>query len=218
VITTRPRRFWAVPAIAVASVVLGIATTATMQAAGLFAGTGPFPAGPPSCAAPALPGSVVDVTATDMGPMMGPGMMGPGMMGPGAGGRHGPGGPGGGHPWPGMGMMRLLVNPATAPAGPVSLRVINTGALTHEVVVLPLAAGESPGQRVSGSDGKIDESASLGEAARSCGAGDGDGIVPAATGWTTLTLPAGRYELVCNVAGHYAAGMYAELDVVGQPK
>jgi len=26
-------------------------------------------------------------------------------------------------------------------------------------------------------------------------------------------LAAGRYELLCNLPGHYAAGMYTELDV-----
>lgn len=206
-ITLRPHRSRLVLAIAVTSVVLGLAATATLHAAiGASAHPGPGD-GRLSCAAPALPGSVVDVTTTDMGAMMGPGMMGSGMMGSGMMG-----------PSAGMGMMRLLANPAAVPAGPVSLRVTNTGALNHEVVVLPLAAGQPPGQRVSGPDGRVDESGSLGVAARSCGAGDGDGIVAAATGWTTLTLPAGRYELVCNIAeGHYAAGMYAELDVVSQP-
>ncbi|GAA4672832.1 hypothetical protein GCM10023215_00150 [Pseudonocardia yuanmonensis] len=54
---------------------------------------------------------------------------------------------------------------------------------------------------------------SLGEVSASCAADSGDGIVPATTGWTTLTLPPGRYELVCHYPGHYRAGMYAELDL-----
>jgi uncharacterized cupredoxin-like copper-binding protein len=157
---------------------------------------------------------VVDVTTTDMGAMMGPGMMR--MMRPGATGSYPAAGPGVGYP--GMGMMRLLINPSTVPAGQVSLRVTNTGALTHEVVVLPLAQGQAPGQRISGPDGKVDESGSLGEAALTCGAGDGEGIAAGATSWTTLTLAPGRYELVCNIAGHYWAGMYAELDVAGQTR
>ena len=40
-----------------------------------------------------------------------------------------------------------------------------------------------------------------------------DGIAPGAAGWVTLHLDPGRYELICNLPGHYAAGMYAELDV-----
>ena len=34
--------------------------------------------------------------------------------------------------------------------------------------------------------------------------------------WTTLTLNPGRYELLCNIAGHYGSGMYTELDVPHQ--
>ncbi|MGI5143707.1 sulfocyanin-like copper-binding protein [Streptomyces sp. CA-106110] len=109
--------------------------------------------------------------------------------------------------------MRLVANPSTVSAGKVTLRVANRGALTHEVVVLPLPAGQVSGERAVGSNGKVDETGSLGEASRTCGAGSGDGIAPSATGWSTVTLQPGRYELVCNLPGHYAAGMYTELDV-----
>jgi uncharacterized cupredoxin-like copper-binding protein len=70
-----------------------------------------------------------------------------------------------------------------------------------------------------GPDGKVDEDGSLGEASRTCGPDKGDeqtdniGIAPGATSWTTLNLPPGRYEVICNIAGHYGAGMYAELDM-----
>ena len=165
----RSHRLRPVLIIAIAAVALGIATTAMLAAAGPFARKGPFP----SCAAPALPGAVVDITLTDMGRMMGPGMMGPGTRG-----SYAPVAPDGAYPGMGMGMMRVLVSPATVPAGPVSLRVRNTGGLVHEVVVLPLPQGQFPGQRVSGPDGKVDESGSLGEASHTCGADQGDGIVP----------------------------------------
>ena len=39
------------------------------------------------------------------------------------------------------------------------------------------------------------------------------GIAPGASGWTTVTLTPGRYELICNITGHYWTGMYTELDV-----
>ena len=55
----------------------------------------------------------------------------------------------------------------------------------------------------------------MGEASRSCGADAGEGILAGATARTTVNLPSGRYELLCNIAGHYGAGMYAELDAVG---
>ena len=46
-----------------------------------------------------------------------------------------------------------------------------------------------------------------GASANTCGAGAGDGIEPGAMSWVTLHLAPGRYELVCNLPGHYEAGM-----------
>jgi uncharacterized cupredoxin-like copper-binding protein len=172
---------------------------------------GRYPATAPACTPLPLPGTVVDVTLTDMGGMMGRGWNSP----------YGPGHNAYQRPHMGMtGMMRIYPNPATVSAGQVSFRALNTGWLNHELVVLPLAQDQFPGQRAIGPDGKVDQSGSLGEASRTCGAGKGDerssdyGIAPGTTGWTTITLPPGRYELICNIAGHYGAGMYAALDVV----
>jgi uncharacterized cupredoxin-like copper-binding protein len=109
--------------------------------------------------------------------------------------------------------MILQAIPTIVPAGRVSLVVYNLGWRTHEVVVLPLSAGAVAGQRVPGANGKVDESGSVGEVSGSCSAGRGDGIAAGSVGWSTLTLTAGRYELVCNEPNHYADGMYAELDV-----
>ncbi|MEV6160217.1 plastocyanin/azurin family copper-binding protein [Nonomuraea sp. NPDC052129] len=38
-------------------------------------------------------------------------------------------------------------------------------------------------------------------------------MAPGSAGWVTLTLHPGRYELLCNFPGHYAAGMHAAFDV-----
>lgn len=54
---------------------------------------------------------------------------------------------------------------------------------------------------------------SLGEASNSCGSGAGSGIRAGTSSWLTMTLKPGRYELVCNLPGHYTAGMHTELDV-----
>lgn len=194
----RPRGVW-LAAGAVAALVLGIATTLLFAATGAFRHSAPAAwRGPGTqCSAPALKGHVVDVIAGDM--------VG-GMMGRPNWRTSGPG-------WQGMGMMYLRAAPNTVPAGVVSLRVIDVGALAHEVVALPLPTGHATGERPTGSEGKVSEAGSLGEASRSCGAGTGNGIAPGATAWTTLTLQPGRYELVCNRPGHYMAGMHTELDV-----
>jgi uncharacterized cupredoxin-like copper-binding protein len=106
-------------------------------------------------------------------------------------------------------MMRVTATPAAVAPGVVSLRVTNTGYLRHELVVLPRSAGQQVGSRTPGADGKVDEAGSLGEASASCGGG----IAASSHGWVTLSLAPGRYELLCNLPGHYAGGMYTELDV-----
>jgi len=138
-----------------------------------------------SCSAPRLPGSTVTVRVTDAGDSM----MSQAPM-----------------------MATLGVDRTSVPAGRVSFVVPNAGALVHELVVLPLPT-DGPGTRPTGADGKIDESQSLGEASRSCGSGTGDGIAPGSTGWTTISLQPGRYELVCDQPWHYAAGMFDVLTV-----
>lgn len=198
----RELRLWT--AAAATAVVLGVVSTL-----GLAATSGAFqnPAlqgaslSGARCAAPALSGAVVNVTLADMGGMMrGPYQPGP-MVGADP------------EQWRHMGMMRIFAAPREVPRGTVSMLVVNTGVRPHELVVLPLGAGQGVGQRPAGADGKIDEAGSLGEASRTCSAGSGDGIAAGAAGWTTLTLRSGRYELVCNLPGHYTSGMYTELDV-----
>ena len=190
---------------AVAAVVLAAGSTLAMAAGSTTPGTATPTTPAVSCAAPSLPGAVVDVTLTDMGARM----RGAATSGAGMGGRWGDG--------PMMGgaarttMMQVLVTPSTAAAGTVSLRVTNTGVMTHELVVLPLPDGQAVGDRAVGTDGRVDETGSLGEVSRTCGAGSGDGLAPGSTGWATQQLAAGRYELVCNLPGHYAAGMSALL-------
>jgi hypothetical protein len=193
--------------------IIGAATAAVVLAAGstlaMAAGSPTLGAATPaaSCTPPSLPGAVVDVTLSDMGarrqraPSSGAGMGGPMMGGPMMGGAAR------------TTMMQVLVTPSTAPAGTVSLRVTNTGVMTHELVVLPLPDGQAVGDRAVGTDGRVDETGSLGEVSRTCGAGSGDGLASGSAGWTSLQLTAGRYELVCNLTGHYAAGMFALLTV-----
>lgn len=205
--------------VAIAALVLGVTSTAVLAAAGPVRPHRPYVSAWASCEVPALPGTVVNVTLTDMpGTMMGPGRTGsygPGMMGPGAGSQNGPGAPLQDYPRPGMRMMSILADPTNVPTGQVSFRVVNSGAWIHELTLLPLGAGQDIGQRSIGADNQVDETAALIHAARTCDTGEGDGIVPGGIGWATATLVPGRYELICNIAGHYWAGMYNELTVTG---
>jgi len=181
--------------VASAAVAVGAIGGPSSGPLGVRGGAGPgghgFVSGSPR-AAPKLPGTVVNVALTNMGGSM-MGGQGNGMMGGGA--------------------MRLSADHATVPHGTVSFLVTNDGSIDHEMVLLPLAGSQTAGARSAGSDGKINEAGSLGEASKTNGSSAGDGIAPGASGWVTLTLAPGHYELVCNLPRHYRAGMYTQLNV-----
>ena len=177
--------------VVVAGVLAGCTAATSPAGSGMMGGAPGYTFSRLTCAAPpSLPGTTVEVMLGDMGTTQ--------MMGGTA---------------PLGGQMMLRVAPATVPAGQVSLVVSNMGWRAHELVVLPLAAGASAGQRVPDADGKVEETGSLGEVSNSCAAGAGDGIRAGAVGWNTVTLPPGDYELVCNVENHYANRMYQFLVV-----
>jgi len=167
----------------------GPSSVPTMTRGGTTLGDRGLLSGPPR--APNLLGTVVNVSMTNTGgPMMG---LRSGMMNGGA--------------------MSLSADQDSVPHGTVSFFVTNGGSIGHELVILPLPNSHAVGARPIGGDAKIDEAGSLGEASKSGGAGAGDGIVPGASGWVTVTLGPGQYELVCNLPRHYFAGMYTRLTV-----
>jgi uncharacterized cupredoxin-like copper-binding protein len=110
--------------------------------------------------------------------------------------------------------MMLRAVPAQVASDQISFVVGNMGWRTHELVILPLGPGQNAGKRVPGANGKADETGSLGEASASCAAGSSEGIKSGTVGWVTSNLPAGRYELLCNLRNHYANGMRQLLLVV----
>jgi len=166
-------------------VVVLLALTSTLIIGGLSAGFGRNSTTPiASCSPGRSSGQTVQVSLTDGGGMMGPAPM----------------------------MLGLNLDPSSVRAGQVTFIATNYGRLDHELVVLPMPT-DGLGTRPVGTDGKIDESASLGEASRSCASGVGDGIAPGSRSWVTVELRPGTYELVCDEPWHYANGMYAALTV-----
>jgi uncharacterized cupredoxin-like copper-binding protein len=170
----------------------------------------------------AAEGQTVKVALLDMSSLMPMGMMGYGMMGPGWGqgpgmmnpGAPGPGMMGYGMMGPGMmmgqgmmgGMMSIRLDKPTVNAGTVTFDVTNwSRSVLHEVLVVsvdnptaPLPY-DYPQARVPEDQVKV-----LGEA--------GD-LQPNVSGTFEVTLAAGSYLLICNLPGHYAAGMAVPLSV-----
>lgn len=106
------------------------------------------------------------------------------------------------------GDMAITLSQDTIPAGEVTFQVMNMATDTpHEMIVVKLdAAGQEfvvdPGTE------KVDEAAiaALGEVS---------GLKAGETGDLTLTLEPGDYKLICNLKGHYAAGMVVAFTVAG---
>jgi uncharacterized cupredoxin-like copper-binding protein len=161
----------------------------SMMTGGARPGGSPSVSGP-SPVAPSPSERVVNVSLTDSGGPMGEGN---GPMHPGA--------------------MGLSADQSSVAHGTVSFVVTNAGAVKHEMVILPMDSTQVAGTRPFGSDAKVDEAGSLGEASNSGGSGPGEGIEPGASSRVTVTLAPGRYELVCNLMGHYVSGMYRQLTV-----
>jgi uncharacterized cupredoxin-like copper-binding protein len=97
--------------------------------------------------------------------------------------------------------IRLSISRVTA--GPVTFIVRNAGTMKHEFVViktnrapnaLPMKGSQAS---EAGAKGEIEE------------------IVPGATRRLTLTLPAGKYVVICNLPGHYKRGQFAGLVAEG---
>ncbi len=193
-----PARAWTVAGLVAAVTVLVVSVTWTLNGSTLGRSDPGWPgsnhAATGQRGAPSeVDGSLVDVVAMDMD--------GRGMMNRSGG-------------WMG-GTMLLRSDRVDVPTGTVTLQLYNAGAVPHEIVILPLPDGYQVGERSVGQDGAVDESDSLGEASQTGGPGSGDGIDPGTTGWVTIDLTPGRYEIACNIENHYAAGMHTLLVVTG---
>jgi hypothetical protein len=99
---------------------------------------------------------------------------------------------------------RIVVTPDHIPAGETELVVRNQGPDTHELIVVRSHRSRLP-LRLDGLT--VDEEA-VGAVATV------EGVAPERVGRVRLRLAPGRYEVFCNMAGHFMAGMHSEL-VVG---
>jgi uncharacterized cupredoxin-like copper-binding protein len=97
---------------------------------------------------------------------------------------------------------KVTPTPVKAPAGFISFKVKNTGALAHQFIVLKskVAASKLPIKNnkavlVGTVKGKLAS------------------VAPGQTKTLTLKLPAGKYILLCNLPAHYQSGQRAAFTV-----
>ena len=103
--------------------------------------------------------------------------------------------------------MGMKTTPLKAPAGVVTFKVTNVSKDTiHEMIVMYLADPTKPLPYID-SDSKVDED-------KAGDKGEVSELDPGHSGSLTVSLKPGKYLLVCNVPGHYEAGMWAEFTVI----
>jgi len=91
-------------------------------------------------------------------------------------------------------------NPELA-RGPIDITATNKGKTSHELVLLKTDTDPSKLRK----QGKgVSEKKSVGEVPETA---------PGQSGSETFDLKPGKYVMVCNIAGHYDAGMYGTLTV-----
>lgn len=186
-------------ALRTALVATAVAVTVTMGAANARADT--------------IKVALFDVTALDHG-VFGPGSgRGIGMMGRGGFGGQGMmtfgGGFGLGMMGTGMmgaGMMSVRVDQQSATAGPTSFEVVNwSRSLIHEMVVVAVDSPDAPLPYDFENQVVVEDQIKV--------IGETDELEPGQSQTIELTLPPGDYLLICNIPGHYGAGMQTAFTV-----
>ena len=93
-----------------------------------------------------------------------------------------------------------------AKAGDVKFTMANEGTIPHEFIIVK--TDFPPGEIPLGDNNRFDEE---GEGVQAVG--EIPEWEPGTTDTVTLTLTAGKYQLLCNIAGHYKNGMYVPFTV-----
>jgi uncharacterized cupredoxin-like copper-binding protein len=107
----------------------------------------------------------------------------------------------------GMESMRMELSANEIKTGKVTFNVTNTSQnLVHEFVV---AKSDKPVELLSYDEGKNELNEDAVEVVNEI-----EDIEPAKSGALTVNLEPGRYILLCNIAGHFRAGMFNHLTVV----
>lgn len=106
----------------------------------------------------------------------------------------------------GGGAMSYKVDQGTIPAGKVKFLVTNSSMTeNHEMVLIKLKSANDAIPLIKDKH-RVDEKKlkSLGEVAD---------VKPGANGELDVTLKPGNYMILCNIKGHYEAGMWSKLTV-----
>ncbi|GLS21450.1 hypothetical protein GCM10007874_44670 [Labrys miyagiensis] len=107
---------------------------------------------------------------------------------------------------PSKATMGMRLSRSSVPAGIVIFQVKNSSKDTvHEMIVMYLADPTKPLPYID-KDSKVDED-------KAGDKGEVSELEPGKSGSLQVPLKAGKYLLICNVTGHFAAGMWTQFEV-----
>src|SRR5207248_2566243 len=103
--------------------------------------------------------------------------------------------------------MSITLSQNVAPAGPVTFVITNAGTMKHELVGFQTntPAGQIPITGFEGDPNRINE-----DTAGKVVIDTGNPFGPGVTKVVTVDMAAGHYALLCNLPGHYKAGMHQD--------
>ena len=109
--------------------------------------------------------------------------------------------------------MSIELSQPYAPAGKVSFLITNAGTMDHEMVVLKTDQPADSFDTTTGFEGepnRFDEDA---KGLTNVGETGDPAMKPGTQKMLTIDMAAGHYAIVCNLSGHYAAGMHQDFFV-----
>jgi uncharacterized cupredoxin-like copper-binding protein len=105
--------------------------------------------------------------------------------------------------------MSITLSQSYAPAGEVSFLITNDGTMDHEMVVLRTdrPADSFPITGFEGEPNRFDEDA---KGLTNVGETGDPAMKPGSSKMLTIDMAPGHYAIVCNLNGHYVAGMHQD--------
>ena len=105
--------------------------------------------------------------------------------------------------------MSIELSQSYAPAGKVSFLITNAGTMDHEMVVLRTdqPADSFPITGFEGEPNRFNEDA---KGLTNVGETGDPAMKPGTSMMLTIDMAQGHYAIVCNLNGHYAAGMHQD--------
>ena len=96
---------------------------------------------------------------------------------------------------------KVSASPKSVSAGKVSFTAKNAGDMEHELVIIKTGTSAS---KLKVSNNRVSEKGTVGEI---------EDIAAGKSKTHTFNLKKGHYVLLCNIPGHYKAGMHADFTV-----